>query len=164
MGSLTTFDTIIEKESKVKVRCIDMVSTPLVLEAVRKANMLEVDIDTFYNSLKNFKGYSSGYDDSKDNRKKRAVVTICSTGSGTAVKLKNIVQDIIRDSTDEAIECIPISIKGVNEKIIKLNESYNIIAAVGVVEPKTDVPFIPIESLINGMGEKFLKELIVDKK
>jgi transcriptional regulatory protein LevR len=52
----------------------------------------------------------------------------------------------------------------VNEKIIKLNESYNIIAAVGVVEPKTDVPFIPIESLINGIGEKFLKELIVDKK
>ncbi|MFL0253141.1 sigma 54-interacting transcriptional regulator [Clostridium neuense] len=165
MGSLTTFDTIIEKESNVKVRCIDMVSTPLVLEAVRKANMLEVDVDMLYNSLKNFKGYSSGYDDSsKEAGKKRAVVTICSTGSGTAVKLKNIVQDIIKDSTNEAIECIPISIKGVNEKIIKLNKSYNIIAVVGVVKPKTDVPFISIENLINGMGEKFLKELIVDKK
>lgn len=164
MGSLTTFDTIIEKESKVKVKCIDMVSTPLVLEAVRKANMSEIDIDTLYNSLRNFKGYSAGYEDNKSNDKKRAIVTICSTGSGTAVKLKNIVDDIIKNSTDEEIECIPISITNVNEKIIELNESYNVIASVGVVEPNVDIPFIPIESLINGMGEKFLKELIMDKK
>lgn len=163
MGSLATFDTIIEEEVKCKVKCIDMISTPVVIEAVRKSNILDMDLDTLYNSLKNFRGYSSKYNETKYSVD-RVIITICSTGSGTAVKLKEIVEDIILNSTDEVIKVIPVSIKEIDKKISELQEKYSIMAAVGVAKPKIEVPFIPIENLISGTGEKILKELINERK
>ena len=66
MGSLTSFDSVIFENTGIRVKTIDMVSTPLVLEAVRKANMLDMDLDSLYDSLKDFKGYGQY---SKDDKK-----------------------------------------------------------------------------------------------
>ena len=162
MGSLTSFDTTITKKTGIRVKTIDMVSTALVLEAVRKANMLDMDLDTLYDSLKDFKGYGLYSKDSKKLVAQRscAIITICSTGEGTAKKLKDLVNDIVINITRDEIIIIPIGIVNIKETLEDLMNRYTILATVGVMDPKIDAPFISIEALIGGNGEKCIMNII----
>lgn len=162
MGSLTSFDTTITKKTGIRVKTIDMVSTALVLEAVRKANMLDMDLDTLYDSLKDFKGYGLYSKDSKKLVAQRscAIITICSTGEGTAKKLKDLVNDIVINITRDEIVIIPIGIVNIKASLQDLMNRYTILATVGVMDPKIDAPFISIEALIGGNGEKCLMNII----
>lgn len=159
MGSLTTFAPEIEEKTGIKVRTLDMVSTPIVLEAVRKANVFDMDLDNIYNSLKSFKGYGK-YQEVNSRGYEKVIITICSTGEGTAVKLKGLVQDVIENITEEYINVIPIGIHNLKEDIGEIKNQYDIIASVGVIDPKLQVPFIPLEALIEGSGEKIIKDLV----
>lgn len=161
MGSLSNFESIITEKTNIKVKTVDMVSTPLLLEAVRKATIMDMDLDYLYNSLIDFKGYSqieqksSLFTDKPD-----SIITICSTGEGTAKKLKELVQSIIHSTTEANIEVIPVGIKNLKEKIKEINKKFNIIASVGILDPKIDARFISLESLIGGNGEKLLSKII----
>ncbi|WP_312887274.1 sigma-54-dependent transcriptional regulator [Clostridium lacusfryxellense] len=162
MGSLTSFDSIIMEKTGIRVKTIDMVSTALVLEAVRKANMLDMDIDTLYDSLKDFRGYGLYSKESKDSLVQRsaAIITICSTGEGTAKKLKELVHNIVINITRDEINVIPIGIMNIKEDLENLLNNYTILASVGVMDPKIDAPFISLENLIGGDGEKRLMNII----
>ena len=162
MGSLTSFDSIIAEKTGIRVKTIDMVSTPLVLEAVRKANMLDMDLDNLYDSLKDFKGYGLYSKDSKklSEKKNSAIITICSTGEGTAKKLKELVHNIVINITRDEILIIPIGIMKIKTELQDLMNQYNVIATVGVMDPKIDAPFISIEALIGGDGEKRIMNII----
>ncbi|MBU5592451.1 sigma 54-interacting transcriptional regulator [Clostridium sp. MSJ-4] len=162
MGSLTHFETEIIEKTGIQVRTVDMVSTPLVLEAVRKANLFDMDLDSIYESLKVFKGYGK-YEQVENRYYDKVIVTICSTGEGTAVKLKQLVEDIIKTITDEYINVIPVSIKSLKYEIKKLQDKYDILATVGVKDPKISCPFISLEKLIEGSGEEKLKGIIRNK-
>ncbi len=59
MGSLATFNNEIQRETGVIVRTVDMVTTSIVLETVRKASVIGTDIDSLYESLTKFRGYGS---------------------------------------------------------------------------------------------------------
>ena len=59
MGSLATFNNEIQRETGVIVRTVDMVTTSIVLETVRKASVIGTDIDSLYESLRKFRGYGS---------------------------------------------------------------------------------------------------------
>ena len=162
MGSLTSFNTIITKKTGIRVKTIDMVSTALVLEAVRKANMLDMNLDTLYDSLKDFKGYGL-YSKDLENcivQRSTAIITICSTGEGTAKKLKELVHDIVINITRDEIFIIPIGMINIKADLEDLMNHYTILASVGVVDPKIDAPFISIETLIGGDGEKRLTNII----
>ncbi|MBC2355511.1 PRD domain-containing protein, partial [Listeria welshimeri] len=45
MGSLTSFAPVISERTGIPVRSIDMVSTATVIEAVRKSNILDMELD-----------------------------------------------------------------------------------------------------------------------
>ncbi|MBC8921547.1 PTS sugar transporter subunit IIA, partial [Escherichia coli] len=96
MGSLTSFAPVISERTGIPVRSIDMVSTATVIEAVRKSNILDMELDSIYDSLKDFRGYG-GYnsdDDTLDsNQKPHAIITICATGEGTAEKLQLFIEN-----------------------------------------------------------------------
>ncbi|MGH4138254.1 sigma 54-interacting transcriptional regulator [Clostridium sp.] len=162
MGSLTSFDTIITQKTGVRVKTVDMTSTPLVLEAVRKANMLDMDLDTLYDSLKDFKGYGTYSKDSRNlvQQKSKAIITICSTGEGTAKKLKELVNNIVINITRDEIIIIPIGVTNIKAELKDLMNQYNILATVGIMDPKIDAPFISIERLIGGDGEKRIINII----
>ena len=162
MGSLTSFDCIITEKTGIRVKTIDMVSTPLVLEAVRKANMLDMDLDNLYDSLKDFKGYGLYSKDSKSIVEQRSsvIVTICSTGEGTAKKLKELVHNIVINITRDEILIIPLGIVNIKAELEDLMSRYRILATVGVMDPKIGAPFISIEALIGGNGEKRLMSII----
>ena len=162
MGSLVNFESTITEKTGIKVRTLDMVSTSLVLEAIRKASILDMDLESIYISLKGFRGYNtleaqiSNNDDNKNN----AIVTICATGEGTAVKLKELVEKIILNTTKDEFEIFPVSVNDINNKIVSIKQSYNIIASVGIKNPNIEAPFISLEELINGYGEITLMSII----
>lgn len=161
MGSLASFAPVIIEKTGINIKCIDMVSTPLVLEAVRKTSRLDMDLNTIYETLKDFRGYA-GLESTVDiiSKKPRAIITICSTGEGTAKQLKEIVNNIILSLTDEEIEVIPIGVKDVTNKVKLLQQDKNIVATVGIVNPNIEVPYISLVALIDGDGERILASIV----
>lgn len=162
MGSLGSFETEISERTGIKVKTLDMVSTPLVLEAVRKANVFDMDLNSIYNSLKGFKGYGK-YEENMDKIYDKVIVTICSTGEGTAVKLKKLIEDVIESLTEEYINVIPVGIHNLKEEIKRIKAKYEIIATIGVMDPEIEAPFIPLERLIDGRGEEEIKNIITGR-
>lgn len=161
MGSLTTMDALIMEKTNVKVRTLDMVSTPLVLEAVRKATIFKLDLDSIYHSLKEFKGYGGSAETQIPKRGDGdAIITICTTGEGAALQLKELVEEIICGITTDPVEVIPVGIKTLSENIASIRQTHTVLACVGMVNPNLDFPFISLESLLGGDGEKALKGIM----
>ncbi|MFT8322464.1 MAG: sigma 54-interacting transcriptional regulator [Bacillus sp. (in: firmicutes)] len=162
MGSLYYFEEKIIEKSGINVKTIDMVSTPLVLDAVRKANFLDMDLNTIYTSLR----YTNNENEvvlettPKKTDKNKAIVTICSTGEGTALRLKEMVKSYVTELTDEPIEVIPISTVGLKESIEELQKKYSLIVSIGVKNPRIDAPFISLEEFIEGKGERIMEQVI----
>ncbi|VBB07382.1 phosphotransferase system mannose-type iia component [Lucifera butyrica] len=159
MGSLFKFEATVIERTGTRVRTIDMVSTPLVLEAVRKSSIFNMELDDIYSSLKEFKGYNN---EPKENTSfsDNVIITVCTSGKGTAIKLKEIVGEIVADLTAESYTIIPVGVKELDKKINDLQKNHAVLAVVGVKKPKANIPFIPLEKLIDGTGEKVLKEII----
>ena len=156
MGSLANFANVITEKTGIEIKSIDMVSTPLVLEAVRKCNRYDMNLNSIYEYLKDFKGYGVIGNIDTDLDKKDGIVTICSTGHGTAEKLKQLVEGVIESVIDTEIEVIPIGVSDIDNKLNIIKDKYNIIAVVGIMNPYIDAPFISIEELIAGNGEDML--------
>ncbi len=153
MGSLGMFGELISEETGIEIRVIDMVSTLIVIECARKA-LTSNDIEQICKSTKQSVGYLSNcstsltenYMPSKDN----IIVTICITGEGSAVKLKNMIEEGLNLSGKD-IQVVPVS---ANEKkemyntFNKLSKNKKIIAVVGTINPSIyGIPFIPTSEL-----------------
>lgn len=162
MGSIVNFGPLISEQLKVSVQTIDMVSTPLVLEAIRKADVSGISLNAVYESLTNFKGYENSVPPlaAGQPKKAEAVVTICASGKGTAEKLQRILEDLLLTMAPRPIKVIPIGLFKVKESIAQLTMDYHIIAVVGVANPKCDIPYIPLEKVIDGEIESILQTLL----
>ena len=164
MGSLVTLGAEIREKLQIPVRTLDMVSTPLILEAMRKADIVGMDLESIYESLRSFRGYEAV--DSEDvpmerteDGRQEAVVTICSTGKGAAVKLKSLVEDVLK-GTGKNIAVLPVGFVQLEDHIRELENTYAVRAAIGMKKPELPVPFIPIEEFVGGSGEQRLLELL----
>lgn len=161
MGSLCNIGSMLTEQLKVEVKTLDMVSTPLLLEAMRKADIVGMDLNSIYESLLNFKGYEMDLADTKGLREdNEVIVTICSSGEGAAVKLKSLVEDILSQTIERNIEVVPVGVKNMAAVIDELAKTHKIIAAVGMVKPPRNIPYIPLDKLIDGEGETILRSLI----
>jgi transcriptional regulatory protein LevR/transcriptional regulator with AAA-type ATPase domain len=165
MGSLNTFGETITKRTNINIKSIDMVSTALVLEAVRKCSLSDTDLNSVYSYLlTDFRGYTSnmGVDSNFDNN--NVIVTICSTGKGAAIKLKELVEAVTKNiSMNNSVKVIPVGLVNLNESIKRISEKHKVLALVGITNPNMGIPFISIEELINGAGENILRNIIEGK-
>lgn len=165
MGSLTTFETSLQKETGIHVRTIDMVSTAIVLEAVRKASLVDADIELLYESLTKFSGYTKELPRQVQLRqpvtqKPPMVLAVCASGEGTAKKIKEIIEKPLKKSNDLSIEVMTCSVTELESKMIEWQEDYTIIATTGIVNPKIQAPFIPLERFIEDKPEHILQKFI----
>src|SRR3712207_9409297 len=78
----------------------------------------------------------------------------------TTLFRSKLIEDILSNMINESIEVIPIAMKNIKEDIEKISRKHNILASVGIVNPKIDAPFISLESLIDGKGEKILRNIL----
>jgi transcriptional regulatory protein LevR len=164
MGSLAHLQEQIEKACSIPVKVIPFVTTLVVLDTVRKANYLDMDLNGLYNSVKN--DYIETINTSlrsNDSTLPKAILSICMTGSGTAERLKTIIVNIINKTTSEPIVVRTVSALQLDKFIPKLSKQYNIIATVGTKQTSLKTPHITLESLIAGDGESVLKSTITSQ-
>ncbi|EKQ57802.1 MULTISPECIES: sigma-54-dependent transcriptional regulator [unclassified Clostridium] len=164
MGSLNSFGDVITERTNIITKSVDMVSTPLVLEAVRKCSLFDTDLNSVYSYLiTDFRGYTNKVIAEEITNTNGVIITICSTGKGAAIKLKELVQDIVDNITTNDINIIPVGLKNLNKSINHISKNNKIISLIGISNPNMGIPFISLENLIDGSGEKVLKSLVDGK-
>lgn len=174
MGSLSTFSEKLTEETGIAVKTGDMVTTALVLEAVRKTELLDNDLNAIYDELKAFRGYSKGNKPTpmvvtegptakeavQATLLPRAIVAICSTGQGTAVKIKQLLDQQLAERLIDDVTVVPISVVNMQQTLQQLSQQYQIIATTGITKPKLNVPFAPLEQILRGDGGAFFEQVL----
>lgn len=165
MGSLVNFGDMIGEELGIVIKTIDMVSTPIVLDATRKA-LSGRDISTIYNSCMELCRYGINIVTSGYVNKKRLIVTACYTGEGSSERLKEIIENKLEKRS--SVDIIPLNILDRDDffrKIDSLKEDYNILAIVGTVNISVDnIVFISAPEILTGEGLIFIDKLIKEEE
>ena len=155
MGSLVFFGDMIYEKTKIPVRTVEMVSTPIVLEATRKA-LLNSSLEEVYDSCIKLSPFTGRiYRDSikfSNKLKNDVILTACITGKGTAIKLKNILEQKINASGYD-IDIIPVEVSDnviFKNNIQKIKQKKNILAVIGPLDPKEeDIIYFSIADTFN---------------
>lgn len=166
MGSLIAFSEIITKRTGINTRSVEMVSTPLVLEAVRKSFFPEMTLDILAEEIKTTSPYLGRI--ITDNIKGRAevagsktIITTCVTGEGTAVKISQLLKNTLPEIADYNIALKPMNINKYQEYNYNPDNKEYIIAVVGTIDLQIpNVPFIGVDELITGDGFKRIERII----
>lgn len=131
MGSLLSFGEIITNKTGIPTKTIDMISTPFVLEALRKTMLSEYTLDDLYRELRSYTPYI-GKLYSKEIKQKAlhqyAIVTTCLSGEGAAVKLGELIRSAIPAIDEYHIDIVPCNTESFKEKHF---ENKRILAIVG---------------------------------
>jgi transcriptional regulatory protein LevR len=130
---------------------------------MRKVDIAGMDLESIYESLLNFKGYEAVDTHEGPVNTQEAIVTICSSGHGAAMKIKALVEDVLRHA-GRIIEVIPVGVLHLDDRLAEIAKEYRLVAAVGMKKPAMNVPFIPLEQLIDGEGERLLTELVFNSE
>lgn len=167
MGSLTTFADIIEKEFKVQVKVIPLVSTLHVIEATRKA-LLGFSLENIYKDVLSVNSYMDvdrNIKEKSNDNKKIAIVTACLTGEGASVAVKSFLTNNLKYDND-LFEIIPLNCLDKNYfkgKLLKIQEEKEILFIVSSFPVDLDIKQYNIYDVLS---MKVLSELqeIVDTK
>lgn len=163
MGSLVTFGEIITQKTGIPTKTVGRVDTIMVLEAVRRAILPDTSLDEVAESLSKDTLSVRHIAPLQTKNDKRAIITLCITGEGTAIKLKNLIEKMI-PNIEEKAEIIPLGVIGaedISKKIEKIRSEKNVAAIVGSIKPHYSyIPFIPVEELINGLAIQKLKDIL----
>lgn len=163
MGSLATFNVEIQRETGIFVRTIDMVTTPIVLEAVRKASVLGTSLEELYESLENFRGYSRFEELShpvKESHLPRGILAICASGEGTAEQIKKTIQNVLVKKQITDVEILTLSVLEIQEAVPEIQKKYQLIATTGVLDPGLPVPFISLEDFVMQNTDELVDRLL----
>ncbi len=159
MGSLTNFGEMISEKMDRKVKTIDMVSTPLVIDVSRKA-VLGQNINEIYHSCSNFNKARERLP--KNTTQKNAIITSCFTGEGASEKLKEVIKNEIKLPGNYEIITLNIINKDHFMTALKqYQDYYNICAVVSTIEIElAEIPFISAVDIFSGNGLTKLRQLV----
>lgn len=163
MGSLAMLENKLEEKTGIKIKTISNVTTSMVLDTVRKVNYLDLNLFAIYDSVKNDFMELLG-DHTNSTSKQKALVSICTTGNGTAKRLEEILRAIVSKVSDEPIKILTISSIKLAGNIKEIQKEYEIIATVGTKNPKINAPHVSLEILIEGDGERIIQQAISNGK
>lgn len=167
MGSLVAFSEIITKSTGIETRCVEMVSTPMVLEAVRKSILPNMDLDTLANDLQQLNPYMgrmvvNNLEKDLMEIDNSTIITTCLTGEGSAVKIADLLKRSLPILNELNISITPMNVDKVKSFNIK-NNNKNILAVVGTFDLNIpDIPYISIDEIVIGNGLKRLEKLLVN--
>lgn len=172
MGSLTGFADMIELEDNKNIKIIDMVSTPTVIDACRKA-ILGQGLTEIYNSCLNYavqRGKKaltrSGINNKieadpelQNNHFENLIITACFTGEGASSKLKEIIEARFSEAEIKIISLNIIDYDKFIKKIKRYQKQFNLLAVVSTVDIKeADIPFIPAVEILSGKAFEKLND------
>ena len=161
MGSLLNFGELITQETGIPTKTIPMVSTPMVLEAVRKIALAQ-DLEEVYNAAVETRLY---FDNDAPQPKAmdatRVIVAACFTGQGSSQKISSYLKgnmDLARVGAD-AVALGASSMEDLVRQIRALDKQ--VLAVVGMVNPGlAGVPFFRVEDVLTPQGLDALRDLL----
>lgn len=151
MGALTTFSEIITEKTGIKTKFIEMVSTPIVLEAMRKCLFTDIELNGLVEELKLLRPYTrrAKVINQKEPKMKYIFVS-CLTGKGTAHKIAKLIEDLDYVKTNN------IKVVSMNKTEYEANKNNfdgQILAVAGTVNFKIpDAIYFPTEKIITKKG------------
>lgn len=165
MGSLNMMGELIEQKTGIKVRTITLASTAIVLEALRKSLMQDMSLDEIYADLKQTFQFLIKNQDEKKNMGciQHRIITTCFTGQGTAVKIKDIIMEMLPGALKDMvhIQCMDFRQAADVQNGKEGLRRKRIDAVVGTVDLKLDgVPYISVDELIAGEGMRRLEHIL----
>ncbi|MBE0068814.1 sigma 54-interacting transcriptional regulator [Thermoanaerobacterium thermosaccharolyticum] len=166
MGSLAFFGDMVYEKTGIPVKTVEMASTPMVLEAGRKA-LLNASLDEVYDSALNLSPYIGRiYKDNfemQNGFKNDVIITACITGEGTALKLKSILEKKL-DLKSAGIDIITLNIEDKREfkrKLQNIKTEKNILAVVSAFDPGDDtLKYISTTDVFDNRKLSSLKAMI----
>lgn len=153
MGSLTGFGEKIMNETGIKIKTISNVSTLLAIEALRNVLYKSDDLDTIYNSLINRELPLPNLNEAK----KKAILTLCATGQGASMIAKKILIQRLGNEYKNKLEIIATNDLDLEKNIDNLKNKYEILAVIGSFKPNVNIPYFPINKILN---DNFQKEFV----
>lgn len=157
MGSLLTMGDEITKITGIQTMTVGRVDTLMVLEAVRRAIIPTASLEEIFLNI-NMKNETEHQE-----KLPKAIVTICITGEGTALKIKKYIENLIPEINGMA-SLIPLGMmkqRDIEKEISRIRKQNDVVAFVGTINPRVaDIPFISVENAINGKGLDKLKKII----
>lgn len=159
MGSLVVFGDMIYERTAISIKTVEMASTPMVLEAVRKALMFTT-LEEIYRSVTNLSPYIGRmYWQNAEKLKDDIIITACITGKGTALKLKDIIEKLLTEQ-GKTIDVLPIEIASMEDygrKVATIKQEKNIVAVVSSIRPRdTAIHYISTKQLLEGKFDLFV--------
>lgn len=156
MGSLLDFGDRIMKETGIKVKTIKNVSTLIAIDTLRSVLYKKDSLDETYNSLVEPEPFIKV----KGRFKKKAIITACITGQGAGLIAKDILLKSLDSSYLNSLEILTINYSDLENNLSNLTDKYDIVACVGSLKPNINVPYFPINKLLNkSFKEEFTKFL-----
>ena len=156
MGSFRNFGEKLMNETGIKIKTIDNVSTLLVIESLRNILYKDSTLEGIYTSLVN----KDMNNITQNENKKKAIVTFCITGQGASIIAKNILTEILDIEYKSEFEIITTNYIDSEENIEEIAKKFNVIAILGSFRPKVNIPYFPINKLLDETFQKqFLKFL-----
>lgn len=167
MGSLKNFSDLIQEDLNIKSKSIDMVSTPIVLEACRKA-ILNRSLEEIYFSCLNLNKYSNNMIIKNKEKKSRLIITACFTGKGSSENLKTYVNEILNKLKIEDIQIQVLELidkEKFFEKIHRLKEDFIIVCIVSTLEINIlDIPLFTISEIFSDERKYFFVDFLKREK
>lgn len=162
MGSLTSFGYILQESLKIPIRTLDRVEINLLIEAIRISKRKDMTLDDLFLELKNLQCYKE--ENQNVTLKKLLIITVCLTGLGTSLYLKELINSTINDINVEVISLGILGKEGFSEIVKRIKVDYDILAIVGTVNPAIyNIPYIPISEVIEGKLSQKIRYLLEQK-
>lgn len=155
MGLLAILGDMIYEKTKIPIKTIEMVSTPMVLEAASKA-LMNMSLESVYNSCINISPFIGRiYKDSfkfNTNIKQDVILTACISGQGSAIKIKSILKQRIA-AAGFNLDIIPIEISDratYIKNIRRVKNNKDVLAIVSPLDPEDlDMIYISTSDIFN---------------
>ena len=152
MQFMKNFFESISLETGINIRSVEFPITLAGIDMARRATMAE-DVDVLYQSaIQNFNSFTKSY--------KRVIVTLCTTGEGSAQELKKYIEKYGDIHDMEIISFSLVDQGQLREQINALQTNAIIHCIVGTNDPKLlGIPFIPISDVL-GTDPSALPEIL----
>ncbi len=156
MGSLQTMAEMIERETGVEIKSVCVPATLIALDASRKASTHDTLDEVYHDVMDSYQQvYSELAQSSRKQKNPQVIITLCMTGEGAAVQMKNYIeQNICLENTD----IVPLAISDreyLLKKVNQIQKNQKIVCVVGAYDPELyGIPYIPISTLFDTPADK----------
>lgn len=159
MGSLEKIPELLKTEINFPIVIFNNVSTQLALLAadyIKKGRPIEAIVKSMDKNIHN------------DYRiifpkmiKQDVIIVCCTTGVGTAIKIKNMIKESLPKKTKVDVKAYSYDSLKIEDQESAIKRKYNILTIIGTANPEYDnIPFISIDQLVNGSKLIVLKNAL----